>query len=174
MTGMPPSPGEAKAPLTDEEKEVMLHIAMGQSDGNIASQMHRPSRDVGEIVASAMRKTGVVNRLGLALFFVDVVLPDYSPPGYQPGELLARWRRTAEEYRNALRHGGKLHPLVAEAVMLITHREYAAKTNAELGQLMNPVRTADRVDSYIESIVELLPHGNRIRLAVIARLAPLV
>jgi hypothetical protein len=150
-------------------------VALGWANGKIAQRLVLNSGTVSNRILEIVKKTGVASRIGLALFYVDHVLAtDILPDYQQPGEKLAEWQSMARRRREELRRVGELTPRVVEAVMLVSRPEYASMSDGQLAAKMTgtPITPATFA-GYIRSLARTLPNGGRLKLAVIARLAPL-
>lgn len=173
------------ASLEPYEIRVMSYIALGKTHAFIASRLYIGEGSVKSYIERSMGKCGVDNKLALALFYIDHVLPlDTADPHYkEPGEKLAAWRKMAEDRRKQFAGIGELGQRQAEAAMLLADPANAALTDEELGAMLSPVVSATNYAEYVGRFSAALPvhtksegfnrRGVRWRLASILRLAPL-
>jgi|GEM_PF-2031174 len=176
---------EKIAKLTDDDLLALQLVALGRSDAYISTKMYLTCRSrqvaVNTVKARLVRirnKTGLGNRLHMALFYVDHILPHETPEGYRHGQLLAEWRAQAEQYRADLQQAGALRPIRVAAVNILLLPGHANKSDGELGRLITPpghkIMSGDSFRHHLSDLGrQLSGRSSRVRLAVIARLAPL-
>jgi DNA-binding NarL/FixJ family response regulator len=71
--------------LTAREIEVVQLVAEGLTNGEIASRLHLSTRTVQSHVKAALKKTGSVNRVQLAVYAVRAGLVPMEYPGATSG-----------------------------------------------------------------------------------------
>ena len=64
----PPAPAQPVAPLTDREEEVLVTVARGRTNAEIADELHISLSTVKTHLASLMQKLGARNRVEIAMW----------------------------------------------------------------------------------------------------------
>ncbi|ROP38148.1 response regulator [Saccharothrix texasensis] len=83
----PATPPQPVAPLTDREEQVLVTVARGRTNGEIADELHITLSTVKTHIASLMAKLGVRNRVEIALWAYETDRLAHRPGGgpHRPG-----------------------------------------------------------------------------------------
>lgn len=176
----PKTPEQVVRLLGRRELEVLELLALGLENSDIGERLSIGEATVKTYVSRLREKTQIADRISLALFYVQHVLPHQQPRGYKPGQKLAEWRERAVAVRASLRAAGALSWRNIDAAMLLANPEHAGKSNVQLGALLSDAGSgrplsAEAFKSRLKKITRWLSggHNARVEMAVIAYLAPL-
>lgn len=79
MSFLPALPFSKEPELTEREEEVLSHVSLGQSNKEIAAHLGLSPQSVRVHVSNLLRKSGVLNRSGLAHYAVARTLAKTQP-----------------------------------------------------------------------------------------------